>query len=151
MLHRNVLVYFATRFKNPKTTHDLEKTQAWMEMIEETLRRENEGTRPHVVRVNENFEPEINEEGLNGTEVQINQEPIFGYNLSEEEFHKNDQDGEFQMFLSNEEWSASQKSAAKEPEKKKKKKKVGISRKEFLELQDKVDHIIIVVTNLERL
>lgn len=52
------------------------------------------------------------------------------------------------MFLSEEESSASQRSITKV--KLKKKKKPVVSRKEFLALNDKVDQILSVVTNLQR-
>lgn len=38
---RHDAMYFATWINNMKNMHDLEKTQEWMSMMEETMRREN--------------------------------------------------------------------------------------------------------------
>lgn len=61
--------------------------------MEETLRIANEGTISQSEGVNEHEETdnEMNNEGSNDTDVQISQEPTFGYNWSEDEVYKDDQ------------------------------------------------------------
>lgn len=47
-LEHHVSIYFATWFNNLKIAHNLKKVQDWMTMMEDTPRRENEGTEAHA-------------------------------------------------------------------------------------------------------
>lgn len=79
------------------------------------------------------------------TVIQIGNEKTCGFDLSEDEVQKKDNE-DFHMFLFDEESSALHHSVTKA--KSKKKKKVVVSSKEFLEFSKKVDHILSAFINL---
>ena len=113
-------------------------------MKEQTIRRAREGFGNQAGGMNAMIRPtEDGDSNDDCTEVQLNDEPAFGFDIDEEddEVQKQGFNDDFQMFIEEDESNASQHSTSK-PKPKKKKKSI-VSRKDFLELKGKMDQILI--------
>lgn len=71
---------------NSKNVADLERTQKWVEAMQETMRKDHEiignparGTRPIPTLT------EVEDSNNNATKVQLSEEPMYGFHFDNEE------------------------------------------------------------------
>ena len=137
--------YWAEAFSNAKIVQDLLQIQDWMSRMEATVQN---AQNIHGIGSSKP-PPTAKTQGSNedGTAIKIISGPMFGLddlNVNEIDYPPHSYD--FMVIFDGEEESGGSQHSISKPKEKKKKNKMAVTRKEFLNLQDKVDKILPVVT-----